>query len=175
MEQLKEMLKSNYPTVDFDNETHLVSSGVLDSLAVVAIIAQIENLFDISVTMEYIQPAYFESVQTILLLGASILSVTWEETGLDNRIAAMFLSLIGSKLRNQVIFWYLLCAVLSAVLPNAVVCRSCSSSWGRGWPSIPSPFAISWRKAWSPTRCRFSLSGSKRSPEAITASSLEKN
>ncbi len=65
MEQLKEMLKSNYPTVDFDNETHLISSGVLDSLAVVAIIAQIENLFDISVTMEYIQPAYFESVQTM--------------------------------------------------------------------------------------------------------------
>ncbi len=60
----------------------------------------------------------------LLLLGASILSVTWEETGLDNRIAAMFLSMIGSKLRNQVVFWYLLCAALSAVLPNAVVCAA---------------------------------------------------
>jgi acyl carrier protein len=65
MEQLKEMLESNYPNIDFDNETQLMSSGVLDSLAVVAIIAEIENMFDISVTMEYIQPMYFESVETM--------------------------------------------------------------------------------------------------------------
>ena len=65
MEQLKEMLKSKFPTVDFDNETALTSSGILDSLAVVTIIADLENLFDISVTMEYIQPKYFESVETM--------------------------------------------------------------------------------------------------------------
>ena len=65
MEQLKEMLESNYPNIDFDNETQLMSNGVLDSLAVVAIIAEIENMFDISVTMEYIQPMYFESVETM--------------------------------------------------------------------------------------------------------------
>lgn len=65
MEQLKEMLEANYPHIDFDAETTLMSSGILDSLAVVAIIAEIENMFDISVTMEYIQPMYFESVETM--------------------------------------------------------------------------------------------------------------
>ena len=65
MEQLKEMLERNYPNIDFDNETQLMSRGVLDSLAVVAIIAEIENMFDISITMEYIQPMYFESVETM--------------------------------------------------------------------------------------------------------------
>ncbi len=65
MEQLKEMLERNYPNIDFDTETELMSNGVLDSLAVVAIIAEIENMFDISVTMEYIQPMYFESVETM--------------------------------------------------------------------------------------------------------------
>ena len=65
MEQLKEMLERNYPNIDFDNETQLMSSGVVDSLAVVAIIAEIENMFDISITMEYIQPMYFESVETM--------------------------------------------------------------------------------------------------------------
>lgn len=65
MEQLKEMLERNYPNIDFDTETELMSSGILDSLAVVAIIAEIENMFDISVTMEYIQPMYFESVETM--------------------------------------------------------------------------------------------------------------
>lgn len=65
MEQLKEMLERNYPNIDFDTETELMSNGVLDSLAVVAIIAEIENMFDISVTMEYIQPMYFESIETM--------------------------------------------------------------------------------------------------------------
>lgn len=65
MEQLKEMLKKNYPGIDFDNEKQLMTNGVLDSMAVVAIIADIESLFDVSVTMEYIQPMYFESVETM--------------------------------------------------------------------------------------------------------------
>jgi len=65
MEQLMEMLKCNYPGIDFENEKQLMTNGVLDSMAVVAIIADIESLFDVSVTMEYIQPMYFESVETM--------------------------------------------------------------------------------------------------------------
>lgn len=63
----------------------------------------------------------YASETIILLLGASVLTVSWELTGLDKRIAAMLLSLIGDNLRNQIIFWYLFAAVLSAFLPNAVV------------------------------------------------------
>lgn len=65
MEELKAMLKEKYPHIDFDNETALVTDGLLDSLAVVNIISEIEDKYDISVTMEYIQPMYFESVQTM--------------------------------------------------------------------------------------------------------------
>ena len=65
MEQLKAMLQENFPNIDFDAEKHLMTDGILDSLAVVTIIAEIEDAFDISVTMEYIQPAYFESVETM--------------------------------------------------------------------------------------------------------------
>lgn len=68
--------------------------------------------------------ANYASETILLLLGASMLTVSWEETGLDRRIAAKFLSLVGSKLRSQVVFWFLLCAALSAVLPNAVVCAA---------------------------------------------------
>lgn len=68
--------------------------------------------------------ANYASETILLLLGASILTVSWEITGLDQRIAAQFLSLVGSKLRHQVIFWFLLCAILSAILPNAVVCAA---------------------------------------------------
>ncbi len=68
--------------------------------------------------------ANYSSETILLLLGASILTVSWEETGLDNRIAAKFLSLVGSGFRNQLIFWFLFSAILSAVLPNAVVCAT---------------------------------------------------
>lgn len=68
--------------------------------------------------------ANYASETILLLLGASILSASWEETGLDSRIAAKFLALVGSNLRQQIVFWFLLCAALSAILPNAVVCAT---------------------------------------------------
>ena len=68
--------------------------------------------------------ANYASETILLLLGASIITVSWEETGLDKRIAARFLGLIGENFRKQLIFWYLLTAVMSAVLPNAVVCAT---------------------------------------------------
>lgn len=66
----------------------------------------------------------YASETILLLLGASILTISWEETGLDKRIAARFLMLIGDNLRSQLVFWFLLSAALSALLPNAVVCAT---------------------------------------------------
>ncbi len=66
----------------------------------------------------------YASETIILLLGASILTVTWEETGLDRRIASKFLALVGNTFRTQLIFWFIAAAFLSAILPNAVVCAT---------------------------------------------------
>jgi len=68
--------------------------------------------------------ANYSSETILLLLGASILTVSWEITGLDRRIAAKFLILVGDHLRAQLVFWFILSAALSAVLPNAVVCAT---------------------------------------------------
>ena len=68
--------------------------------------------------------ANYASDTILLLLGASIITVSWEETGLDQRIAARFLGLIGDNFRSQLIFWFVLSTFLSAVLPNAVVCAT---------------------------------------------------
>lgn len=65
MQELKSMLEEKFSAIDFDNEKNLVSDGILDSLAVVSIIEEIEDMFDVSVTMEYIQPEYFESVEAM--------------------------------------------------------------------------------------------------------------
>jgi len=65
MEQILDMLKREYPLIDFEHETQLMSKGLLDSLAVVGIIANLEDMFDIGITMEYIQPDNFESVEAM--------------------------------------------------------------------------------------------------------------
>jgi len=66
----------------------------------------------------------YSSETIMLLLGASILSVSWEETGVDKRIAAFLLKCVGAGVRGQIAFWFILTAALSAVLPNAVVCAT---------------------------------------------------
>ena len=68
--------------------------------------------------------ANYASETVLLLFGASIITVSWEETGLDRRIASVFLRVIGDNVRNQLVFWFLLSVVLSAVLPNSVVCAT---------------------------------------------------
>ena len=77
------------------------------------------NMVDMSAVI-----SNYASETILLLLGASILNVTWEITGLDKRIAAKCLSLVGGKLSTQIIFWFLLSAALSSILPNAVVCAT---------------------------------------------------
>ncbi len=66
----------------------------------------------------------YASETILLLLGASILTVSWEQTGLDKRIAITFLRFIGNNFRVQILFWFLLSFLLSSILPNAVVCAT---------------------------------------------------
>ena len=60
-----EMLKDKFPNIDFENEDRLYEKGLFDSVAVGETLSEIEELFDISVSMEYIQPKYFESVEAM--------------------------------------------------------------------------------------------------------------
>src|SRR4051794_14487655 len=67
-----------------------------------------------------ILPAYAEQL-VILLLGANILATLWSRWGLDRRIALVSLVGIGTGSRRQILAWFGVATVLSAVLPNAVV------------------------------------------------------
>ena len=66
----------------------------------------------------------YASETILLLLGASILAVSWDVTGLDKRIAVMFLGLLGTSLVAHIVFWFMLSTLLSTILPNAVVCAT---------------------------------------------------
>ncbi len=92
-------------------------------LAVTAFIPVVVNAF-IGMNKMSAVIANYSSETIILLFGSSILAVCMEITGLDKRIAAKFLGIIGENLRLQLVFWFVLSAVLSSVLPNAVVCAT---------------------------------------------------
>ena len=65
MEKLQVILNERFPEIDFNKEKALVDSGLLDSVDVVNIIADIEEKFEIEVSMEYIDSENFNSVENI--------------------------------------------------------------------------------------------------------------
>lgn len=92
-----------------------VGAGVTALLPIV-----INAVFDV-VEMGSVISKYM-SETTLLIFAASIVSLSWEETKLDKRISLKALSLVGPSLSQQIVVWFLLSTVLSAILPNIVVC-----------------------------------------------------
>ncbi len=67
-----------------------------------------------------ILPSYAEEL-IFLLLGANILSSVWTRWGFDRRIALVSLIGVGTGARRQILVWFGIATLLSAVLPNTVV------------------------------------------------------
>ena len=65
MDKLREILEENWPDIDFDEEKDLLDSGLMDTVSVVTLVGILEEEFDISISMEYIQPKYFQSIETM--------------------------------------------------------------------------------------------------------------
>ena len=68
MEELLEILRDLHPDVDFESEEHLVDDGILDSLDIVSLIAEISDNFDVNITAKDIVPENFNSAQALLAL-----------------------------------------------------------------------------------------------------------
>ncbi len=65
MEQLVEVLTKRFPGVDFEKEKKLYSDSILDSLALMEVVTILADRFGVTVTMDYMDPENFESVETI--------------------------------------------------------------------------------------------------------------
>ncbi len=63
----------------------------------------------------------YASELVFLLAGSDLITMVWSKTGVDKRIAAHTLSLVGTSVRQQVLVWFLLATVMSAFLPNTVI------------------------------------------------------
>jgi sodium-dependent dicarboxylate transporter 2/3/5 len=90
---------------------HLAVTGLLP-LVVLA-------LFDF-LPVGTILPSYAQEL-VILLIGANVLAILWTRWGLDRRIALVSLLGAGTNTRRQIMVWFTVAGVLSAILPNAVV------------------------------------------------------
>ena len=79
----------------------------------------VNALFNL-IPAQHLISQYFSEI-VVLLLGSELISLTWERTKLDQRLAIGSLCCIGASLRSQVFVWLLASTALSIILPNVVV------------------------------------------------------
>ena len=65
MEKLLELLKSIREDVDFENETKLVDDNILDSFDIVSIVAELGDAYDITITVDDLEPENFNSAEAM--------------------------------------------------------------------------------------------------------------
>lgn len=65
MEELMRILGELHPDVDFNTADDLIGDGVLDSLDIVTLIAEINSAYDVSIPAEEILPENFRSAKAI--------------------------------------------------------------------------------------------------------------
>lgn len=65
MEKLVEILEGIEEGVDYKNCTTLIDEGYLDSLAIISLVAEIEDEFDVQIPTVEIIPENFNSVEAI--------------------------------------------------------------------------------------------------------------
>ena len=68
MEKLIAMLEELNPEVDYQTEEHLIDNHLLDSLAILSLIGDIEDEFDVEVPTVDIIPSNFNSAKAIWAL-----------------------------------------------------------------------------------------------------------
>lgn len=67
-DQLMEILNELRPDVDFENETALVTDGILDSFDIVSLVGELNTEFDITIGVDELEPENFDSADAMLEL-----------------------------------------------------------------------------------------------------------
>lgn len=67
-EKLLEILAGIRSDVDFENSTALIDDGQLESLDVVALVGELNDEFDIDITVEDLIPENFNSIDAMMKL-----------------------------------------------------------------------------------------------------------
>ena len=65
MDELLEILEDIQPDADYENCTTLIDDGILDSFAILSIVSELEDAFDIKITPAQIIPENFNSAEAL--------------------------------------------------------------------------------------------------------------
>ena len=65
-EQLMKILNELRPDVDFENETALVTDGILDSFDIVSIVSELSMEYDIDISIDDMTAENFNSAEAML-------------------------------------------------------------------------------------------------------------
>lgn len=68
MEELLEILEGIKPGVDFENEEGLVDKGILDSMAIIRLVSEIDDEFDVEIQVTDLVPENFNTAKAIMSL-----------------------------------------------------------------------------------------------------------
>lgn len=68
METVIRMLAELHPDVDFENTDGLIDDGILDSLDIVSLVAEIDSEFGVTIPAEEIIPENFNSAEALFKL-----------------------------------------------------------------------------------------------------------
>ena len=71
-EQVLEVLKSVRSDVDFEKEKLLIDDGVLDSFDIIGIVSELNETFDIDITVDELEPENFNTLEAITALVESL-------------------------------------------------------------------------------------------------------
>lgn len=65
MNEIIEILENLKPGIDFTKETDLIEHHILESMEILQLVAELDDEFDIKITLPYIKPDNFKSAETI--------------------------------------------------------------------------------------------------------------
>lgn len=68
MEQLLEILENLKPGVEFEGKSGLIDNGVLTSLDIVTLVADLDDEFDIDISVTDIVPENFNSAEAMMAM-----------------------------------------------------------------------------------------------------------
>ena len=68
MQKLLEILRDVNEDVDFENETALITDGILDSFDIVALVGELNDEFDIEIKPNNLVPENFNSAKAMMAL-----------------------------------------------------------------------------------------------------------
>ncbi len=73
-EQITQILEGIRPDVDFKKETALMEEGVIDSFDIIQIISELNDNFDVNISVDELLPENFDSVDAMAALIARLQS-----------------------------------------------------------------------------------------------------